>query len=278
MLKTLQTLVKSINKIIKLLKNYQNLRSEPIENAFLLDKKLLEIERHLPENGGNEFKQSLVKWLAEEKQNIEGYKEEFRIKFGQELASLFQREGIKIKGQYPTLRVGFYTLKIDFQFGSVVMYYGPEIEKVKARIPLQAAAVYKTVKNFDSKLRGQKTKAAEIYEILRRAYNRRLTLNNQSFGEKAPIMEVLGEFVLLQQPSKFFNDPQKSHFRECSRVNLSYLMYFLKRSEFFEKNIKLYVATFDATVEKKNALWIPENEEGEGTHYSHISFERAQNT
>jgi hypothetical protein len=84
----------------------------------------------------------------------------------------------------------------------------------------------------------------------------------------------LSEFVLLKQSKRFYVDPQKSHFREYSRAKLSYLLYLLKKSAVQEKDLKLYVATFDATVDKMHSIWIPENEEGEGTYYSHISFEQ----
>lgn len=230
------------------------------------------IEKHLPELGAKELVKDLAEWLVEEKKNIDGFKEEFRIKFGQELSALFAREGKKIRGQYPVLRVGLYTLKIDFQFGSVTLFFGPEVEKIKSKIPLQSGTVFETVKKFDENLQTHKMTVTEIYETLHQAYKRRLVLTGQSFGEKVLIVKVLNEFVLLRQSKKFLIDPQKSNFREYPRVTLSYLMYFLKKSEFFEKNIRLHVATFDATVDKINALWIPENDEGEGTHYSYISF------
>lgn len=277
-LKDLKSLVKSSNKIVKLLNDHCKIRSEPVDNAYILEKNLQTIEKHLPELVAKELVKDLTEWLVEEKKKIDGFKEEFRIKFGQELSALFARAGKKIRGQYPVLRVGLYTLKIDFQFGSVALFFGPEVEKIKSKIPLQSATVFETVKRFDDDLQTHKMTVTEIYETLHQAYKRRLVLTGQSFGEKVLIVKVLNEFVLLRQSKKFLIDPQKSNFREYPRVILSYLMYFLKRSEFFEKNIRLYVATFDATVDKMNALWIPENDEGEGTHYSHISFEKIQNT
>ena len=262
----------------KLLNKYDKIRSKPVDNAYLLEKNLQMIERCLSELAVKELVKDLTEWVVKEKKKIDGRKEEFRIKFGQELTALFAQEGKKIRGQYPTLRMGIYTLKIDFEFGSVELFFGPEVERIKSKIPLQAVTVFETVKKFDKDLHALKMTAADMYETLHEAYKRRLIMTGQSFGEKTPIMKVLSEFVLLQQSKQFLIDPQKSKFRGYSRVTLSYLMYFLKRSEFFEKNIRLHVATFDATVDKINTLWILENDEGEGTHYSHISFEKIQNT
>lgn len=277
-LKSLRTVVKGINRLTKLLNTYDKIRSKPVDNAYLLEKNLQMIERYLSELAVKELVRDLIEWLVKEKKKINGFKEEFRIKFGQELTALFAQEGKKIRGQYPILRMGIYTLKIDFEFGSVDLFFGPEVEKIKSKIPLQAVTVFETVKKFDKDLHASKMTAADMYETLHEAYKRRLIMTGQSFGEKTPIMKVLSEFVLLQQSKQFLIDPQKSKFRGYSRVTLSYLMYFLKRSEFFEKNIRLHVATFDATVDKMNTLWILENDEGEGTHYSHISFEKIQNT
>ena len=272
LLKTLGGYVKNTNKIIKLLKDYQKSRSEPVNNAYILEKKIQTIEKLTLEKGDQGWAQDLRHWLADEKENLVGFKDEFRIKFGQELSTLFHGEGKKIRGQYPVIRIGFYSFNIDFQFGAATLYYGPEIEKIRSNIVLQPEIVFKAVKDFDEELRNQRITAAEIYENLHSAYKRGVVLNKLSFGAKIPIMEVLNEYVLLQQSNKFFADPQRNNFRECSRVTLSYLMYFLKKSELCQKNIRFHVATFDATVDKKNALWIPDNEDGEGTHYSHISF------
>ena len=271
-LKSLRTVVKGINKLIKLLNTYDKIRSKPVDNAYLLEKNLQMIERRLSDLAVKELVKALTEWLVKEKKKIDGFKEEFRIKFGQELTALFAQEGKKIRGQYPILRMGIYTLKIDFEFGSVDLFFGPEVEKIKSKIPLQAVTVFETVKKFDKDLHTTKITAADMYETLHKAYKHRLILTEQSFGEKVPIMKVLSEFVLLQQSKQFLIDPQKSKFRGYSRVTLSYLMYFLKRSEFFEKNIRLHVATFEATDAKINTLRILENDEREATHYSHISF------
>jgi hypothetical protein len=238
------------------LNTYDKIRSKPVDNAYLLEKNLQMIERHLSELAVKELVKDMTEWLVKEKKKIDGFKEEFRIKFGQELTALFAQEGKKIRGQYPILRMGIYTLKIDFEFGSVDLFFGPEVEKIKSKIPLQAVTVFETVKKFDKDLRAPKMTAADMYETLHEAYKRRLIMTGK----------------------QFLIDPQKSKFRRYSRVTLSYLLNFLKRTDFFEKNIRLHVATFDATVDKINTLWILENDEGEGTHYSHISFEKIQNT
>ncbi len=268
-----KTLTKSSNKIIKLMDTYDKTRQNPVDNAYLLEKKVGELEKMIPELPEFELKNVLSAWLKKEKIEIEGFKEDFRMKFGQQLNKYLSKTGKKIKGQYPVLRIGFYTLKMDFQFGEATLFFGPEIEKIKSKIPLEPKTIFETIEKYDKELRSIKSKSEDLLKNLSEAYNRRLKLSNKASGEKLLITEVLNEFVLLKQSKRFLLDPQKAHFHEYSRVKLSYLLYYLKNSGLFEKGVRLHVATFDATTDKMTSIWIPENEEGEGTHYSHISFE-----
>jgi hypothetical protein len=100
-----------------------------------------------------------------------------------------------------------------------------------------------------------------------------LKLTNKQYGEKLLVTDVLHEFAMLQQSKKFLIDPKKSNFHEFSRVKLSYILYYLKKSDAL-KDMHLHVATFDATTDKRHSMWVPDNEEGEGTHYAYISFEK----
>jgi hypothetical protein len=272
LLKILATLTKHTNKITKLLKDYEKARTRPADNAYILEKKMNDIEKYVQEKEYGAVIPELQEWINREKADIDAFKEEFRIAFGQALNTLFQKDGKKIRGQYPVIRVGLYTLKIDFQFGSVALYYGPEIEKIRSGIRLHAETVYGIVKQCDDELHARQLEAADTYEILHNVYKRRLALHGLGFGAKIPIMDVLSGFVLARQSKKFMIDPQSNNFKGISRIALSYLMFALKKTDIFQQNIRLHVATFNETVDKKNALWIPDNEDGEGTHYSHISF------
>ena len=273
----LKTLIKNLNKIIKLVDAYTKIKENPTVNAYVLEKKISEIERvikELPEFG---LITSLDKWVTQEKKGIEKIKEDFRFRFGQELKTLLQKDGKKIRGQYPLLRIGLYTLKLDFEFGEAVLYFGPEVEKLKSKIPLQPETISEAIKKCDDELRAVKFTPEEIFKDLSQAYRNKLTLANKPFGEKLLITEVLSEFVFSKQSKQFFIDPKRSNFQEYPRVRLSYLFYLLKKSGLYQRGLRLHVATFDATVNKIHSFWIPENENGDGTYYSYISFEKNQN-
>ena len=274
----LKILSKSYNNLLKLIDSYETLKKIPVDNAYMLEKKLnemIKIARELPELN---LKESISNWVKCEENEIEQAKEEFRFKFSQELKMLLEKDGHQLRGQYPLLRIGLYTIKLDFEFGEAILYFGPEIEKLKSKIPLQPEIITETIKKYNVLLFSEKTEPEQILDSLYQAYKNRIALTKKSWGDKLLLTEVLSEFVVLRQPKQFFIDPKKENFQEYPRVKLSFLLYILKRTNLHEHGLRLHVATFDATTNKLHSLWIPENEEGEGTYYSYISFEKVQNT
>ncbi|MEO0206537.1 MAG: hypothetical protein ABIL22_07690 [candidate division WOR-3 bacterium] len=269
-------LIRNSTQINKLLTSYAKLRENVGANAYQMDRKLTEISKIANNLPDFNLKNSLINWLNEEKKEVEKAKEEFRFLLAEQIKTLFQQDNKVIKGQYPILRVGFYTINLNFEFGEVTLYFGPEIEKIKSKISLEPEAIYRSVKDFDEELRKTKFEPNEFYLELQKAYKNCIKISNKTYGEKILLVDVLNEYVILKQPPQFFVDPRKENFREFSRITLAYMLYLFRKSEISKSDVHLYVATFDATTDKKHSLWIPDNEEGEGTYYSYIAFEKAE--
>jgi len=267
-----RSLIKQSGRVNKLLNTYERLKEKSVENVYLLEKKLNEILKEVNSLPDFALKNSLITWLNNEKSELDKIKDEFRFSLGEKIKELFQKENWIIKGQYPILRIGLYTLSLNFEFGEATLYFGPEIEKIKSKIPLEPETIYQVIKKFDDSLKKIKFDPKEFYLDLQKAYKKRIILSNKSYGEKVYLVDVLDEYVILKQPSQFFADPKKENFREIPRIHLCYLLFLFKKSEYAQKGIHFYIATFDATTDKMHAIWIPDNEEGEGTYYSYISF------
>ncbi len=270
----LKKLSKLSNRLAKLLLDYNKLKEDALKNGYLLDKKLTEITKIKDQFEECELKEFLNKLISKEKEESEKIKDEFRFRFGQELKKLLEKDGLILKGQYPIMRIGLFTLKLDFEFGSASLYFGPEIEKVRTKIPLQTNLIYETIKKVNENLKKIGFNLTESFQRLLEAYKRAILLKKKTFGDRILLNEVLTQFVLLSQPKKFFIEPKKENFQEFSRMKLGYLLYQLKKGGFTRQGMRLYVATFDATLNKLRHLWVPENEQGEGTHYAYISFEK----
>jgi hypothetical protein len=273
-IESFKALSKNAKKIIKVVEKYEKLTENPVDNVYILDKILAEISSVAENLPDFELKESLRTWVQAKKNELKKAKEDFRFRFGRELKELLEGDGRQMSGQYPLLRIGLFTLILNFEFCEATLYFGPEIEKLRSKIPLEPRTIAEIIKKTDATLKAIKSTPEEIFKDLYDAYDRGLRLARKSFGEKLLITEVLHQFVILNQTRQFFIDPQRKNFREFSRVMLSYMLYLLKKAHFSERGMKLYIATFDATVDKRNAIWIPENEAGEGTYYSHISFEK----
>jgi hypothetical protein len=269
----IKSLIKNLDKVLKLLTKYNKSKENLLDNAYLAEKNLTEITKITDALPPFPIKTSILNFINDEKEILEKAKDDFRFSFGEKLSDLFKKDGKTIKGQYPTLRVGMYTIKLNFEFGEAQLFFGPEVEKIKSKIPLNPTSIYDSITKFDKELNSEKIDPVELFKDFTEAYKRRLLLTGKIIGEKLPIIEVLNEFVFIKQPQKFFTDPKKENFRDYSRIKLSYLLYILRKSNNAVKGLKFYVATFDATGDKKNSIWIPDNDEGDGTYYSYISIE-----
>ena len=273
-LEALRTLVKTSQRLQKLIKDYKNLQENAAENAYLLEKRIIQIRKVSQDFPDSELKQTLSSWIERAEADVTKAKEDFKFQFAQKLQTLLKRDGMTMRGHFPLLRIGLYTARVNFDLGEVTLFFGPEVEKIGLKIAFTPQKIHEALKRFDDSVRAIKESPQELHEKLRTAYKRRLALTNKQYGEKLLVTEVLHEFAMLQQSRKFLVDPQKSNYREYSRVKLSSILYYLKKSDAVQ-NMHLHVATFDATTDKQHSIWVPENEEGEGTHYGYISFENA---
>jgi|UniRef100_A0A7V3VU74 hypothetical protein len=269
-----KALIKSSSRINKILNNYIKLKEKPVENLYLLEKSLNELSKLASGLPDFALKNHLSEWLNNEKSELEKARQEFRFRLGEQIKDLFQKDNKIIRGQYPTLHLGFYTIELNFEFGEVTLYFGPKIEKI-SKIPLEPESIYKTITKFDMELKKKDFNPKEFFLDLQKAYKNRLAILNKSYGEKVLLVDVLNEYVIIKQPERFLTDPKRENFVGYSRIELAYLLYLFKKSGYSQRGVHLYIATFDATTDRRQSIWIPENEEGEGTYYSYIAFEKA---
>jgi hypothetical protein len=264
------------NKITKLLDAYEKLHVEAFDNTYILEQKITEIEKAISSLPDLDKKGALDAWLKAEKASLGKFKEDFRFRFGQQLKELLSRDGIKIRGQYPLLRFGLFTLKLNFEFGDATLFFGPEVERIKSKLPLQPQVIYDAVRRYEQDIQDKDFDANTVMGDLVAAYKRCLAISGKSYGDKVRITEVFKEYVFLKQPKQFMINASRGNFREFSRIKLSYMLYRLRIANINGQGMRLHVATFDATVDKVRSFWVPDNAEGDGTHYEYISFEAAR--
>jgi hypothetical protein len=263
-------------KVVKLLVGYSRLVSEPIRNAYERERMVVEVEKAIEGFAPGEVRDKVQQWLDEEKRQIEAAKEEFKFEFGRQLLAGLEGSGLAVRGQLPFLRCGLFSVRVDFTTGRATVFWGPEIERLKSGVKLEPLALAKILRSYDESLKKRAIKEpAEFVERLFTAYRRICLARNIVEGERVFLVDLLSEMVFLMQSEGFRVNPVRERFVEYPRIRFSYDLYILKRSGVRTvggKGLRLSVANFDATGEKAKSLWVPDNEEGEGTFYSYISF------
>ncbi|MBM3315265.1 hypothetical protein FJY71_05425 [candidate division WOR-3 bacterium] len=267
------------SRLSKHLQEYGRAATGGAGAAFQREKALAGVRTQVESFPDSEVKKRLAEWCAEQASAIEQEKEEFRFGFGRDLLAALEGSGMAVRGQVPVLRVGLFTVKADIETGVGTVYWGPEIERLKSGVKLAPAELATTLRQWHESLRGQsKLGPEEFLGRLHTAHRRICMLAGLPEGSRVFLVDLLGELVLLMQPPSFRVNPARERFVEYPRIRFSYDLYRLKQAgaaEIGGARLRLHVANFDATTEKAKALWVPDNETGEGTHYSYASFPAA---
>ncbi len=262
-------------KLAKRFAAYERLLADPQDNVFARRKELAGLEGLVSAFPDSELRKELDAWLTEERDRVAGDEDEFRFRFGTTLASALKEVGLEARGQMPLLRVGMFTLKTDLSSGTATVFWGPEADRLKTGLRLVPGVLAKTLRTWTDDLRERSVEPSDLRSLLAKACARVCRLNGLEPGSRIPLMDALGELVMMMQPKSFRADPSKSRFVEYPRVRFSFDLYRLKTSGEAAQardRLRLHVATFDATTRKTKALWVPDNETGEGTYYSYVSF------
>jgi len=271
----LQLLGDQSRRLARRLVAYRVLLSDPVNNAHARAKALAELDSAIQAFPDSEIRSRLVEWYREESATIEQSRAEFRFEFGRQLVSGLDGSGMAIKGQLPLLRVGLFTVRADFEAGSAAVFWGPEIEKLKSGLALAPTGLAKILRKWNERLRQKAQDPKKLATKLHAAYRRYCGLGGLPDGTRVFLLDLLSELVLQMQPESFRLNPAREKFVEYPRVRFSFDLFQLKQAGAFavgDRQLKLHVANFDATTEKAKALWVPNSEEGDGTHYSYISF------
>jgi hypothetical protein len=271
----LESLSGQAHKLAKRLVAYRPLLADPVNNATVRAKALEELARLAQAFPESEARARVLAWLKEESEAVAKSREEFRFEFGRRLVAGLEGSGLAVKGQLPMLRVGLFTLRTDFDAGTATVFWGPEIEKLKSGLKLVPAELARTLRAYYERLKEKSVEPGRLARLMHSAYQRILTLNNLAPGTRVFLLDLLAEITMLLQPPGFKLNPTQEKFVEYPRIRFSYDLFRLRQAGQFqvgEDRLKLHVANFDATTEKARSLWVPDNEEGEGTHYSYVSF------
>lgn len=258
-LKEIAARIKDLSAIKRLMAFYSKTPSPFHRKKILREIKSIS-EKGITLNG-------LAEWLKKEEERIASEEGIWRANFGNELSKLLQNENLVLKGQYPLLKAGFFTIRLSFETGTANLYWGNESELIAGNLPLSPERIYSSIKLANDLIKKRKFDPKKFLENLIIAYKRLVSEGN----ERVLLTELLREMTILQQPKAFRENPIRKNFVEYPRFLFSYDFYRMKKEGL--SGIRMTVATFDATTDKRTAIWIPDDEDGNGTYYSYIIVE-----
>uniref|UniRef100_A0A7C4CF42 Uncharacterized protein n=1 Tax=candidate division WOR-3 bacterium TaxID=2052148 RepID=A0A7C4CF42_UNCW3 len=271
----LAQLAGSAQKLAKRLAAYERLCADRSAGPHARERALGEMAELIAAFPAEDMRRRLADWHAAESRNVQDLKEQARFEFGRQLMQALAGSGMAVRGQLPGLRVGLFTLKVDFDSGTATVFWGPEIERLRGGLKLDPAGLAVVLRNWNESLQKKAAAPEDFARRLHAAYRRACAAANVAEGGRVFLVNILAELVMMLQPESFRVNPAKEKFVEYPRVRFSYDLFRLRQAGVAAAGgakLRLHVANFDATTEKARAFWVPDNEEGEGTHYSYLSF------
>lgn len=270
----LVTYKKNLDSVVKLLKETSRLEQNRMGNLTQLRARLTKLDKIIGQLGqGADRHEVLCNWVEQYKQGLINFEEQIKKRFGVELEQELKKKGLSLSGQYPDLKAGLLTIELDFDKRMVTLWYGPKQERLD-KCRLLAVEVANRVEKVRQQL-GSHLEEEEFLKKLEKAYFR--AAGNQQ-GVPVPIIEVLSELAYLFQSPQFRQDPRRENYRGYSRADFSYDLFRVQRSEqrtLFAHKLHLTVATRAHTKRRHDFLWVPDDESGRGTTYSHLQFKEA---
>ncbi len=255
----------NVQSIIKILREIGRLDQNRNENLLKIGQALKKLEQMTAIFNQEIITADIVKnWVSQYGSEIKRTEEKIRKQFGGELENELKRLGLSLLGQYPELKAGLFTIELDFDQWKATLWYGPKQERLM-RLPLSVSKVASQLETEKQKL-GSALSEEKLLEKMREAYYRS---SGMKHGEPAPIIKVLAELSFLLQDSRFFHDPRRENYRSYSRADFSYDLFRIRK---ISLELHLTVATRAHTRRRADFLWVPNDENGKGTTYSHLQF------
>ncbi|HGE71294.1 TPA: hypothetical protein ENX78_10695 [Candidatus Poribacteria bacterium] len=268
LLNELKKCKKNFDLLFKQLKEISYLEQDRMANLPRLKARLATVDKTMGQLIQCASQSEVLRnWASQYREDLVRSEEHFKKHFGVELERELRAHNLSLSGQYPDLKSDLYTIELDFDGERVVLWYGPKQERI-GQCHLSVTEIVNRIEKFRQQI-GSGLSEDEFLKRLREAYSRVMGINR---GEPAPIIAVLTELAYLLQDSRFRQDPRKENYRSYSRADFSYDIYKFRQI----KGLRLKVATRDHTKKRMDFLWVPDNESGEGTTYSHLYFEEKQ--
>ncbi len=262
----------SLQHLLKALKSTKKLIEDPVNNLDKIKASLTKMEQLSSKiHFDSDIKNEVLKFVEALKKEIPSWEEKRKNAFGFSLEEVLTELQLPLDGHYPLLKTYLFTIEISFESGKIILWYGPQQEKL-ATTRISIPEIYKKIKENYLLLTERKINEDKFLEGLYSAYKIQLSKTGKELGAHIPITYILSEYAFLIQDKRFKTDPKKEYYREYGRVFFSYDLFLLKKRVIDNMEFSLVGATRSYTRKKSDFLWIPTDQRGGGFYVSHIVF------
>jgi hypothetical protein len=262
--------------VMKSLKQIKSLESDHVKNVYDIARLLDSIRGRLADfPTGSEERTVIDEWLNSYSPALEINKRELHDSFGKALNMLLEKQEIQLVGQYPELKADIFTIKIDFKMGQCSLWYGPE-QELLGRTKLDPGELSKRIDAARSQLSSALNEDVFLEQV-HSAYLHVIRNRNRPEGERAEIVPVLNELVLIKQDNRFRVSPSKETFKEYTRAQFSFDLFRLSQRKLGTKSMTLVGAVRSDTSSRSGFIWIPSDGKGNGSSCGYVCFKEVAN-
>ncbi|MFH1077091.1 MAG: hypothetical protein V1753_09735 [Pseudomonadota bacterium] len=263
-----------LKKAANLLQECNKLKANMDKNAFLLEPQLCKLAAGITAlKDAQVLIGKIEEWKEEALNEAHAIQARFKNIIASDLDERLKPSGLIVKGHFPELKCGIFTLEFLFgKLGAVKIYYGPKITLLKKTL-LAAESVAEAVIELFNEFNEPLDEPVFI-KNLEVAYNKACMQEGKKTGEGSavPICMVMQEMTFLRQKRDFLINPIKENFSSYGRVKFSYDLARLKNRTYKDKKLALVVAAMAQTKQQESSLWVPNLPGGDGSHYTSLSF------
>ncbi|WP_322793293.1 hypothetical protein [Bellilinea sp.] len=277
LIKEYQKQQNEIKTIIGLLREVSHLEQSRNENLFKIKLKIKKIFNIIEKNDQIIcLLDNLKNWVSQYQSEIMNSEKEFKKRIGTELEEELAKIELSLSGHLPKLEAGIFTIECDFERGKAKIWYGPK-QEILTECYLSTGEIASQINEQKQNI-GSKLPIDEFIELLRKAYYS--CIEGSSHGEFVQIIKVYEQISALISSSPLIEGRESINQGSYSRSDFSYDLFRLqkhKQTNLFASQIHLKVATREYTRRRSDFLWVPQDDHGSGTTYSHLAIKEERN-
>lgn len=240
-----------------------------IHNIIQIEKAINKITSNIASLPDTQIKDTIDEWVLESLNRLQANKAESMRAFGTQLERALQDRYLELRGHYPRLKTGIYTIELDFNKAKASIWYGPK-EGLLARSVLSVPELVSELDKVRASLTSGPLQETQFLDRLQESYRTVLTTEQTMMGEYVPVVKVLEEFLPFEHGTSSSSEHKRAYLKAYNRAYFSHTIFKLRNNVSLSKVISLLPATRAKTANRADYIWVPSDDKGNGDRCAYI--------